>query len=206
MGRDFSQVQRASDATFYAPLRWKTPQMIFTCSLSDFFIEEGDPFRSEMWDIIRRTPQHTYQILTKRPERIQVCLPEDWDGGWPNVWLGTSIEMQSYMHRMATLGKVPAKVRFVSAEPLLGPLDFRGYQHGIWFRTVHWVIVGGESDYRNPRPMKFEWAEDIRDQCRAESKAFFFKQVGGRRKCTCHGAWGCCLLGGRTYDEFPEAL
>lgn len=207
-GRDFNTVTRAKG--FSKPLGWRKAGhapggglLIFVNSWSDFFIEESDPWRDEAWEVIRRTPQNTYQILTKRPERIRECLPEDWGNGWLNVWLGTSIEMQSYMHRMATLGKVPARVRFVSAEPLLGPLDFLGYQHGIWFRTIQWVIVGGESDYRKPRPMKLEWARNIMEQCRSESIAFFLKQLGGTYKCSCHGSYGCCLLEGEVWREMP---
>lgn len=201
-GRNFSIVRKST--TFKAPLKWKEPRMIFTCSMSDFFHKDADKWRDEAWDIIRQTPQHTYQILTKRPERIRDCLPEDWGDGWPNVWLGVSVEMQQYMSRLDELAKIPARLRFVSAEPLLGNLDFYEY-HPDRLHVVDWIIVGGESDPHNPRPMKEWWVRRILAQC-LESIVpipFFFKQWGGRTKCKCHNTWGCRLLDGRTWDEMP---
>lgn len=240
MGKRFLDVHRTKDGTFYGPLKWngqaRSPGgglLIFTCSLSDFFIEEADGFREEMWEVIRRTPQHTYQILTKRPERIEDHLPEicyrcglqeyghpdidptrvqaglyeshDFHGWpWPNVWLGTSIEMEQYLPRMAILAKVPAMAHFLSVEPMLGPIDFQAYRHGIWFRCMDWVIVGGESNPGGrPRPTKPEWVRSVRDQCREEGIPFFFKQWGGISHCKCHKAWGCRVLDGRTHDELP---
>lgn len=118
-----------SKTTFTAPLKWKEPRRIFTCSWSDFFHETADPWRAEAWDVIRRTPQHTYLILTKRPERIREAappqLPLGWidDGPWPNVWLGVSVETQEYSWRIDHLAQIPAAIRFLSLEPLLGPLN-----------------------------------------------------------------------------------
>lgn len=124
-GKDFSILRRTSDATFYAPLKWKEPALVFTCSMSDFFHEDADQWRDDAWDVIRRTPHLTWQILTKRPERILEHLPADWGAlGWSNVWMGTSVENQHFADiRIPLLLKVPAVVRFLSCEPLLGPLD-----------------------------------------------------------------------------------
>jgi protein gp37 len=123
-GQDPTIVVRSSPATFNAPLKWKEPALVFTCSWSDWFVEEADSWRDEAWDIIRRTPHLTYQVLTKRPERIANHLPADWGDGYPNVWLGTSVESQKYgMERIPLLQKIPAAVRFLSCEPLLGPVN-----------------------------------------------------------------------------------
>lgn len=129
-GRDPSVVVRCGDSTFYAPLRsrkWREPELpagslVFTCSWSDWFHEDADPWRDEAWDVIRQRPDLVFQVLTKRPERIAEHLPADWGAGWPNVWLGVSIESRRYVHRARTLADVPAVVHFISAEPLLGPL------------------------------------------------------------------------------------
>lgn len=113
---------------FNLPLKIKEPSKIFTCSLTDFFHEAIDSYRNDAWDIIRQCPQHTFQILTKRPERILQCLPDDWGDGWDNVWLGTSVgnaptSTEGSGYRIAQLSDVPAKIRFLSLEPLWGPVD-----------------------------------------------------------------------------------
>lgn len=120
-GHDPSVVVRAAPATFRAPFKFKGP-FVFTCSWSDWFHETADPWRNEAWDIIRRTPHLTYQILTKRPERMADHLPESWGDGWPNVWLDVSVENRRFVNRADALRRTPAAVRFISAEPLLGPL------------------------------------------------------------------------------------
>src|SRR5215210_1625773 len=126
-GRDAATVVRAADATFYAPLRarhWRRlapGSRVFTCSWSDWFHEHADPWQDEAWDIIRQRPDLIWQILTKRPERIADCLPADWGERWPHVWLGVSIENRRWVHRAELLRRAPTGVRFVSAEPLLGP-------------------------------------------------------------------------------------
>ena len=183
-GRDPEIVQRTKDATFYAPLKWG-PRRIFTCSWSDFFHRQADPWREEAWDIMRRTPHLTYQVLTKRPG-----LAVDWykKHGWlDNVWLGTSVESQKYAPRLDVLARVPAKVRFVSCEPLLSPLDLMPYFYtcsgcgekpcackGL---ALNWVIVGGESG-PGARPMDLAWARDLVGQCQAAGVACFIKQLG----------------------------
>ena len=194
MGRKFSVVRRAADGTFFAPNKWKEPRYVFTCSLSDFFIEEADMWRPEAWKIIRETPHLTYQILTKRPENIAARLPPDWGGGWPNVWLGTSVEMELYGIRIARLTAVPAKIHFLSCEPLLGPiyLDLENPRN-----CIEWVIAGGESG-SNFREMKLEWAKSIRDQCLEAKVSFFFKQSSGPR------SEMNPVLDGREWREMPS--
>ncbi len=121
-GNDPEIVTRAAPATFGAPLKWKDGKLIFTCSWSDWFHEDADEWRDEAWAIVRECPQHTFQILTKRPELIPERLPPDWGDGYPNVWLGVSIENARHTFRADLLREVPAALRFISAEPLLGSL------------------------------------------------------------------------------------
>ena len=189
-------VVRSSDNTFNAPLKWaKNPKKyghikrVFVDSWSDFFIEEADPWRAEAWEIMRKTPQFIYQLCTKRPERIASCLPSDWGKGWPNVWLLTSTENQEAANkRIPILLSIPAVVHGISAEPLLGPIEFSSivmpdgdhldnlYNDGEGC-GLNWVIVGGESG-SNARPMISVWADHIRQQCEKVGVAFFFKQNG----------------------------
>lgn len=171
-GRDPSKVVR-SKTKFTEPLKWAEPRRIFTCSWSDWFHPDADQWRDEAWEVIRQTPQHTYQILTKRPERASLHLPKDWGLGWENVWLGTSVENQRWAHRIDFLPLSAG--RFVSAEPLLGPLDLSTRIH-----LLSWVIVGGESG-PEARPMDLAWAREIREQCRVAGVDFFFKQASGPR-------------------------
>jgi protein gp37 len=185
-GRDFSTVTR-SKTTFYAPLKWKEPKLIFTCSWSDFFIEEADEWRAEAWEVIRRCQQHTFQILTKRPERI--LLPECGNdpnlfAAWPNVWIGTSVENQYWAdERIPFLLQVPAAVRFLSIEPLLGPIDLSYWLASRRSPFIGWVIVGGESGdpfgKKQARPLNLDYVRRIRDQCVSAGIPFFFKQHSG---------------------------
>jgi protein gp37 len=194
-GQDPEQVVR-SKTTFNAPLKWGAePARVFTCSWSDWFHVDADPWRDEAWDIIRRTPHLTYQILTKRTGRIARHLPADWGDGYPNVWLGTSVESQDQVFRARQLSAVPAAQRFLSCEPLIGAVDLRDALNGI-----AWVIVGGESG-PNHRMMKPEWARAIRDACATSGVAFFFKQWGGPRG---HKRGGeDALLDGVRHVHFP---
>ena len=196
-GRDPSTVVRAARQTFTAPLRWSEPARVFTCSWSDFFIQDADPWRAEAWDIIRRTPHLTYQILTKRPQNIPARLPHDWGDGWPNVWLGVSAENNLVVtDRLNALASIPAVVRFVSAEPLLSPVRLSP-----WLDRIHWVIAGGENGpgARAPEP---NWFRYLRNQCRDADVPFFFKQWGGTKRL--NGTWGGRILDGRTWDEMPD--
>lgn len=171
-----------SKTTFKNPLKWKEPKLIFTCSWSDWFIDLADEWRPEAWEIIKATPQHTYQILTKRPERIVTHLPPDWGDGYPNVWLGVSIESQAQIERLDVLEALRAKVKFISFEPLIGPItdEFRG--------DVDWIIIGGESGndtgkYRY-RPCEIEWIKTLINGYRYDDMVFerrakiFVKQLG----------------------------
>ena len=173
------------------PLRWARPRMIFVNSMSDLF-HEGIPFGylEEVFDVMGRADHHTFQILTKRHERLAEIAPSlTWHR---NVWIGVSVENRRFTHRVDYLREVDATVRFISAEPLLGPLadlDLSG---------IDWLIAGGESGPKH-RPMRVEWARELRDGCSEESVAFFFKQWGGHRPKS-----GGRLLDGRTWDEMPE--
>ena len=199
-----------SKTTFDDPLHWKEPHTIFTCSLSDWNNHEADLWRPAAWDIIRRTPQHIYLILTKLPERWleepALTLPPDWGNGWPNVWLGTSAENQEYAdYRIPILLSRPARVHGVSIEPLLGPITFLPeWLTSLPYRMskVDWAITGGESDFHAPRPCDLAWVRDLRDQCVEAGVPFFHKQHGGTRRIG--GVFGGRELDGRTWDEFPE--
>lgn len=159
-------------------------------SMSDLFHDEVPiEFISRVFDVIRETPQHTYQILTKRAQRLS-RVADDLD--WPsNLWMGVSVESRRYTFRINHLRKVPAAVRFLSAEPLLGPLgDFD-------LDGIHWVIAGGESG-ANARPLEYEWVADLRDTCTSAKVAFFFKQWGGRTPKA-----GGRELDGELWDQLP---
>lgn len=193
-GQNPTQILR-SKTTFFDPLKWDKPSLIFACSWSDWFLEEADDWRDEAWEIIRNTPQHTYQILTKRPERIESSLPNDWGVGWDNVWLGVSIEEQKYCYRKDILTSIPSKIRFISAEPLLENIDFGSLEN------IDWLITGGESgpDFRI---MDINWAINIKDQCLKFQIPLFHKQNGGIR--LIDGAWGGRKLDGQIWDQMPS--
>lgn len=172
-GQDPEVVQR-SKTTFNAPLKFASgPGRVFTCSWSDWFIHDADAWRDDAWHIIKQRPDLNFQILTKRHGRIASHLPPDWGDGWDNVWLGVSVENQEWMRRADVLRKVPAKTRFLSIEPQIGPIDLRGRLEGI-----HWVIVGGESGGKEARPFDIAWARDIIAACAEANVACFIKQLG----------------------------
>lgn len=184
--------------TWNDPLRWQRRaeregrrEFIFTCSWSDWFHEVADQWRAEAWQLIRHCPNLVFQVLTKRPERIAKHLPEDWADGYENVWLGVSIETNDYVWRADILRKIPAVVRFVSAEPLLGPVP------DLNLDGVHWLIVGGESG-PGFRPMDRAWARQLRDHALAKSVAFFFKQSAAPR------TEMRTRLDGRQWRQYPE--
>jgi protein gp37 len=172
------------------PLKWSRPRMIFVNSMSDLFHEDiPSEYIRDVFDIMRRADHHTFQILTKRHERLAELAPEL---PWPsNVWMGVTIENRRFVHRADFLRRVPSAVRFISAEPLLGPLE------RLDLSGIDWLIAGGESGPKH-RPVKAEWLRYLRDRCGAEGVAYFFKQWGGRRPKS-----GGRLLDGRTWDEMP---
>jgi protein gp37 len=180
------------------PLRWRRSRRIFVNSMSDLFQEEVPVnYIARVGRVMEKASWHVFQVLTKRQERLLELLAGElrWLGALPNVWFGVSVEDTRHgVPRIDVLRRTPARVRFLSIEPLLedlGTLDLRG---------IDWVIVGGESGPR-ARPMREEWVLSIRDQCRSQQVAFFFKQWGGARK---HATGR--ELGGRTYDEMPAGF
>ena len=179
-GQDATTILRSGDTTFYQALKWKEGRKIFTCSWSDFFIAEADGWRADAWDVIRKTPQHQWQILTKRPERIKECLPPDWGEGWDNVWIGVSVESQKYISRVSQLCQIPAITRFVSAEPLIGEIDFSVIEEDM--KSIHWCIIGGESGNTTGkhlfRECEMEWIEKIITYLKETSVKIFVKQTG----------------------------
>jgi len=172
------------------PKRWKKPRVIFVNSMSDLFQEDvPDDFIRRVFATMRACPQHTFQILTKRSDRLKkLGKTLHWT---ENIWMGVSVEDARVLGRITDLASVPAHIRFLSCEPLIGPLE------NLSLKDIHWVIVGGESG-PGARPMKREWVESIHSQCRRSEVPFFFKQWGGVRK----DITGRELYG-RTYDEMP---
>ena len=184
-GFDFRTVPEMLDQ----PLRWRRARMVFVNSMSDLFHERVPlPFIRSVFDVMAECAQHTFQVLTKRAERLAAVAPKLY---WPtNVWQGVSVESQEYVDRVEYLRRVPARVRFLSVEPMLGPIRVR-------LDGIHWVIVGGESG-PGARPLDIGWVRSIRDQCIQANVPFFFKQWGGVRKHTTGR-----LLDRRTWDEVP---
>ncbi|QUV80441.1 MULTISPECIES: DUF5131 family protein [Chloracidobacterium] len=172
------------------PKRWRKPRVVFVNSMSDLFHDQVPlEFIQRVFDTMQNCPQHTFQVLTKRTARLRAIadkLP------WPkNVWMGVSVENAAVMHRIDDLRAVPAAVRFLSCEPLLGPMQ------DLSLESIHWVIVGGESG-PHARPIDKAWVMGILRQCRQAGVPFFFKQWGGVRKDLTGRK-----LEGRTYDEMP---
>lgn len=203
LGYDPKKVQRTRIETFNKPLKLD-PTIIFTCSMSDFFHKQADQWRDEAWEIIRKTPHHTYQILTKRPERVLECLPEDWGDGYPNVWLGVSVgcnEPKS-IKRIDILKLIPAKIKFISFEPLIEEINIKPEK----IKGIDWVIIGGESgkvkngvpQYREAKP---EWFRSLRDICKEAGALVWFKQAGTHlaRKYKMSGK-------GENLDQIPQDL
>jgi protein gp37 len=173
------------------PSKWSRPRMIFVNSMSDLFHADVPvDFIAAVWKTMAETP-HTYQILTKRPDRMAEILPGSQFKVLPNVWLGTSVEDGRVLHRLDELRQVPAAIRFASFEPLIGSVA------GADLRDIHWAIVGGESG-PNARFMDPEWVHEIERMCRRAGTAFFFKQWGGKNKKAAGRE-----INGRTYDEMP---
>jgi protein gp37 len=201
-GYDPREIRRTK-TVFNLPLKIKEPSRIFTSSLTDVFHPAIDSFRDEMWDIIRQCPHHTFQVLTKRPERIVECLPDDWGDGWNNVWMGTSIGHQEAIGRIHQLLEVPASKRFVSFEPLWSKVDMNLDLSDLC--SIDWAIIGGESGnetgmYRY-RPCSIEWIESLISDL-TPTTSIFVKQLGT------HLAKEMSLKDrhGGDIDEWPEHL
>lgn len=172
------------------PLSWKKPRIIFVNSMSDLFHEDiPGQFIQDVFSVMEKAEWHQFQLLTKRPERMLEIAKEikNWP---PNVWAGVSVESQAWAWRIEILKEIPAQIRFLSCEPLLGPLKLS-------LEQIHWVIVGGESGVGS-RPMNIEWVRDIREQCQKANVPFFFKQWGGVQKKK-NGR----ELDGKTWDDLP---
>ena len=172
------------------PLMWRKPSRIFVNSMSDLFHKEvPKKFIHKVFKVMGEASQHQFQVLTKRSERMAELAP---DLPWTdNIWMGVTVEEQKYLHRIDHLRQTPAATKFISFEPLLGPVsDFDP-------TGIHWVIVGGEF-CPGARPMEQEWVSEIRDKCVDAGVAFFFKQWGGRKKMAAR-----CLLDGRVWNEYP---
>ncbi len=175
------------------PLTWKRPRVVFVNSMSDLFHAQVPvAFVRQVFDVMAATPQHTYQVLTKRARRLRRLAPSL---TWPaNLWMGVSVEDGDAVDRIDDLRAVPAVMRFLSCEPLLGPLP------DLTLDGIGWVIAGGESG-ANARPMDTAWVESLRDQCTSAGVPFFFKQWGGRTPKA-----GGRELDGRTWDDMPFAV
>ncbi len=183
---------RLDEKSLDAPRAWSKPRRVFVNSMSDLFHPDVPTnFILRVWKVMRDTPRHTYQILTKRPEHMAEVLSDRRFRVLPNVWLGTSVENDRVLERLDALRAVRATVRFVSLEPLIGSVAAAD------LTDIHWAIVGGESGPR-AREMKPEWVDEVEAMCRRSGTAFFFKQWGGKNK----KAAGR-LLHGRTYDAMP---
>ncbi len=175
------------------PLKWKAPQVIFVNSMSDLFHRDvPEEYIQRVFDVMQRAHWHVFQVLTKRSQRLMRLSPKlDWP---PNVWMGVSVENSDYTFRIDHLRQTAARVKFLSLEPLLGPLP------GLNLRDINWAIVGGESG-PGARVVREEWVIDIRNQCQAAQVPFFFKQWGGTRKKKAGR-----MLEDRTWDEMPRVV
>jgi len=175
------------------PLKWEKPQLIFVNSMSDLFHEKvPEEFIHKVFDVMGRADRHVFQVLTKRSARLAEVAPSL---QWPrNVWMGVTVESQDFTFRIDDLRKTSAAVKFVSFEPLIGPVD------NVKLKDIHWVIAGGESG-SGARPMRRSWATSLRDQCEASSVPFFFKQWGGVNKKAAGRE-----LEGKLYDGMPRYL
>jgi protein gp37 len=181
------------DAALTAPLSWKKPQRIFVNSMSDLFQDKAsEGVIKRVWHVMEQARWHSFQVLTKRPDRMLELLSRSEFPVLSNVWLGTSVESEDYLDRIETLRRVPARIRFVSFEPLLGPIFSPDLSN------IHWAIVGGESGPR-ARPMQEWWVEQLHEACERQHVRFFFKQWGGKRKKKTGR-----IFKDRTWDDYPS--
>ncbi len=181
--------------TLQEPNTWKKPKMIFVNSMSDLFHKDIPvEYLQRVFKVIKENPQHVFQVLTKRADVLRYYDSEGWLE-WPhNLWMGVTVESRDVIHRIENLRNTSARVKFLSCEPLLSPLE------NMNLKGIDWVIVGGESG-RTPRPMKEEWVVDIKEQCQNANVAFYFKQWGGTNKKKAGSA-----LAGKAYKEMPVII
>jgi protein gp37 len=183
------------EAELQRPYKWKKPKVVFVNSMSDLFHKNVPiDFIKGVFRVMKENPQHVFQVLTKRADVLRYYDSEGWLDWTHNIWMGVSVENEKVMNRIDLLRQTKARVKFLSCEPLIGPLPKMNLQ------GIDWVIVGGESG-RKPRPMKPEWVADIKAQCDHKDVAFFFKQWGGTNK----KKTGRELFG-QTWDEMPMIL
>jgi len=183
------------ESSIFAPLEWRKPKRIFVNSMSDLFHSDvPTSFIERVWKVMAECPQHHFQVLTKRPDRMAELFANGQISPLTNVWLGTSVESHEVTARVHHLKAIKEATLFISFEPLIGKID------EIDLRGIHWAIVGGESGPR-ARPMEEDWVERLYEICRRDDVAFFFKQWGGRNKKVTGRE-----LHGRTYDEYPLEL
>lgn len=184
---------RLHDNELEAPYKWRKPKVVFVNSMSDLFHKDVPiDFIQKVFKVMRENPQHVFQVLTKRADILSYYNSEGWLQWSHNIWMGVSVEDSRFTNRIDLLRKTGARTKFLSCEPLIGPLP------NLNLDGIDWVIVGGESG-RKPRPMKKEWVEEIKNQCKASDTAFFFKQWGGTNKKKTGRE-----LNGKTYNEMPE--
>ncbi|HSW29532.1 MAG TPA: phage Gp37/Gp68 family protein [Longimicrobiales bacterium] len=190
-----------------APGKWREPRMIFVNSMSDLFhAEVPDEFIRRCFEVMLENDHHVYQVLTKRPGRairlVEKVVPELFEGGAipGHIWIGTSVEAQDVDHRISQLLRIKATIRFLSCEPLLGPLDLAGFFPSQGRSGIHWVIAGGESG-PNARPADPAWVRALRDQCLESGVPFFFKQWGGAT-----AKAGGRELDGELWSQYPALL
>lgn len=196
----WKNIVRMDEDALNIPRKWSKPRNIFVNSMSDLFHEQvTDDFILKVWGVMAETPQHNYQILTKRPDRMVELVTRKIGKTLANVWLGTSVENSEVIHRVEELRKAPAAVRFISFEPLIGPVG------ELNLNGIHWAIVGGESGPL-ARPIREEWIDEIHELCRRFGTAFFFKQWGTwgadnkKRSKKANGR----EYRGKTWDEMPS--
>jgi len=183
------------ERTLQSPLTWSRPQRIFVNSMSDLFHENVSlDFIRKIWHVMEQAHWHTFQILTKRPFRMRDVVVHQKLTGLPNVWLGTSVESADYVWRIDLLRETPASIRFISFEPLIGPVS------RVDLTGIDWAIVGGESGPA-ARPIRSEWVRELKTACGEQRVAFFFKQWGGTRKKKTGR-----VLDGQTWDQYPSRI
>lgn len=183
------------ESSLSAPLEWRKGKRIFVNSMADLFhADVPEQFIKKVWNVMAECPQHHFQILTKRPERMAAMFEAGILTRMPHVWIGTSVESSEVVERIISLASISGMTRFVSFEPLIGAIG------NVDLSRIHWAIIGGESGPRS-RPIKQEWVDELHLACRRDNVAFFFKQWGGKNKKSAGRE-----LHGQTYDEYPMYL